>query len=510
MSKGSPVPAPDGRRSADIVIVGAGTAGSVLAARLTEDPEVRVILLEAGPDERSERIDTTWTWPALQKTDVDWDYETVVQAGTGHAHAVPRGRAVGGTGTTNAMAFLRGVPEDFDTWAYLGCTGWDYASVLPYFRRSEDAPHGDARWRGRGGPLHPRPSQNLHPLSQAYLAAAAELGYPSGGDLNGPAPRGAAAHDLMIHDGVRESTAGAYLAPARKRPNLTVIADAEVQRLLFDANRCTGVRARIDGETVTISATREVVLAAGAIGTPLLLLRSGIGPAEDLEAAGVPVMRNVPGVGRDLQDHIILAGLTMHADEEIAPAQANLGEVTMLLHSEPGRASIDLQIVFIHVPFANPWQTVPKHGYTFGIGHMRPHSRGTVTLGADGQAIIDFRYLDDEEDLRALVAGVRVALALSETEAFAPYRSASHPLVGTSDAQIAAFVRGAVQSYGHASGSCRMGSDAAAVVDPRLRVRGVAGLRIADASVMPAIVSTNTNAATVMIAEKAADLIRFG
>lgn len=499
--------------TADIVIVGAGTAGCVLAARLSEDPDVRVVLLEAGPDDRSERIRTTNTWPALQRTDIDWDYETVPQERTGHTHAVPRGRTVGGTGSTNAMAFLRGVPQDFDDWAYQGCTGWDYASVLPIFQRSEDVPDGDPRYRGTGGPLHPRPSQALHPLSRAYLAAAEEAGHPPAGDLNGPDPRGAAAHDLLITDSVRESTATAYLEPALARENLSLVTGANVQRLLFDGDRCTGVVAEVDGRRVRLLADREVVLGAGSIGTPHLLLRSGVGPADQLAEAGVALIRDAPGVGQNLQDHIILAGLTVETGPSPAPPQANLGEVTLLLDSEPGRASIDLQIVFIHVPFANPWQQVPEHGFTFGIGHMRPLSRGSVRLDAadpDGAPLIDFRYLDDPEDLRALTAGVRAALDLSETSAFAEYRVGSHPLVGAGDDAIVAFIRDAVQSYGHAAGSCRMGSDDGAVVDPQLRVRGISGLRVADASIMPSIVSTNTNAATVMIAEKAAELIRLG
>jgi choline dehydrogenase len=224
----------------------------------------------------------------------------------------------------------------------------------------------------------------------------------------------------------------------------------------------------------------------------------------------VKVRHDLPGVGRNLQDHIIVAGLTVEAIRPLPAPTGNLGQVTLMLDSEPGRASVDLQIVFIHVPFANPWQASPEHGYTFGVGHMRPASRGTLTLAGPGTRsapLIDFRYLDEDHDLRALVSGVRHALQISETAAFDDWRGRSHPLLAGDDAIIAAFVREGVQSYGHAAGSCRMGVDSLSVVDPQLRVRGLAGLRVADASIMPEIVSTNTNAATVMIAEKAADLL---
>jgi choline dehydrogenase len=253
------------------------------------------------------------------------------------------------------------------------------------------------------------------------------------------------------------------------------------------------------------------VLAAGAVGSPHLLLTSGIGPAGHLERAGVAVRHDLPGVGQNLVDHVILAGLTFGTADPLPPPSANLGEVTLFADSEPGRASCDLQIVFIHVPFANPWQPAPDNGYTFGIGHMRPASRGALSLRSADPAVpprLDFGYLTEPADMRALVSGVRHALEISTMPAFKPWHAGPHPLRGADDQEVRAFVRDAVQSYGHAAGTCRMGIDTQSVVDPRLRVHGLEGLWIADASVMPTIVSANTNAATVMIAERASDLIK--
>ncbi len=502
----------------DIVVVGAGTAGCILAARLSEDPGARVLLVEAGPPDAASQVTPTAAWPTLSGSQLDWAFTTEPQAQTGgHVHDIPRGKVVGGSGTINAMAFVRGDRSDFDTWAYAGCTGWDYASVLPYFKRSETSVFAarDPEHRGDSGPLRPAPSEisgKLHPLSEAYLEAAQQAGYPLTDDLNGARLRGASSHDLLIVDGKRQTTGSAYLDPVLSRPNLTVVTDTLVTSLVLNGDRCTGVDLVARGLARRVQ-SRQTVLAAGAIGSPQLLMLSGIGPAEALRAAGVAVRHDVPGVGRNLQDHVMLGGLTVHAAAPLPPPSANIGEVTLFTDSEPGRVSCDLQLVFIHAPFANPWQQVPRPGYTFAIGHMRPASRGVLSLRSGDPAApprLDYGYLTEPTDVRALVSGVRQALELSTMPAFAAWRAAQHPLLGADDAAVGAFIREAARTYSHSCGSCRMGVDARSVVDPRLRVHGMDGLWVADASVMPTIVSANANAATVMIAEKASDLIKAG
>ncbi|MFD6064999.1 GMC family oxidoreductase [Rhodococcus wratislaviensis] len=496
----------------DYIVVGGGTAGCIIAARLTEDPEVRVLLLEAGGSERRPEIENPGAWPSLAGSELDWNYATVPQKALGRTVPATRGKVLGGSGSINVMAHLRGHRVDYDSWAAEGAEGWDYDSVLPYFMRSEDVPDGDPRFRGRGGPLAPRPIDSPHPLSLAHVEAARQAQHAVAADLNSGELLGAACHELLISGNRRQSTASAYLRPARGRTNLTVRTGAICRRLVIVGDRCRGVEYTWDGHSIRSAAAGDVVLCAGAVDSVRLLLHSGVGPVRDLESVGVQPVIESPEVGLNLQDHILLAGVRMRADRQLPPPSGNYAESTLFAKTNPSQTRPELQIVQIQVDYHTPWQRPAENSYTFGIGHMRPRSRGSIRMASsdpEAPLLIDPKYLSDPYGIEQLIAGIEVVNTLAETSAFDAWG-------GTSDAsallrldrpELEKAIHDSVSSFFHLSGTCRMGTDATAVVDPHLRVRGVDGLRVADASVMPSIVSCNTNAATVMIGEKAADLL---
>ena len=496
----------------DYVVVGAGSAGCVLAARLSEDPAVRVLLLESGSSDSIPEIAVPPAWPSLWGTEVDYAYTTIPQSGTANlAHNWPRGHTLGGSSSINAMVHLRGHPSDFDNWAKSGCAGWDYDSVLAFFKRSETVSGGDPRYRGTGGPMLPAPAADPNPLSQVFLDGAAAAGFPLTDDFNGALAEGAGWHDLSISGGVRQSTAAAYLHPLRnRRPNLTVATDSRAQKLLFSGSRCTGVEFEHRRELLAAYADAEVVVSAGAVDSPRLLLLSGVGPAHELEAAGVPVVHNLPGVGRNLHDHP-LCGVVYEAAQPIPAGRTNLAETSMLWRSDESLAGPDMQMMFIHVPFHPPHLAAPANSFTFAVATV-PEARGSIRLAGPDPAtppVIDPNYLGAETDVRRMIHGVEVSREIANSKPFAPWR-AREVLPGpdaTDEAALRAYLARATSTYYHPVGSCAMGTGPEAVVDPDLRVHGLTGLRVADASVMPKIMSVNTNAAAIMIGEKAADQI---
>ncbi len=500
--------------SFDYVIVGGGSAGAVLARRLAENPACEVLLIEAGPsDVGVGAIADPAAWTSLCGSAFDWGhvYAPAPHA-LGRAIPIPRGRVLGGSSSINAMIWYRGHADDYDQWERDGATGWNFAALLPCFRRSEDWQGGASAWRGAGGPLRIELPQDPHPIAADIAAAAARMGVPTIEDLNGESNFGACRPNLSIGNGQRWSAARGYLHPARDWPNLVVVTDSPVTDLVLEGDRCVGVRHRLDGRMRQTRARHEVILAAGAIGSPVLLMRSGIGDARALRRLGIQGRVDAPGVGDRLQDHPLLCGMNFIATAPLGPVRDQGGGVLLNWCSSASDRP-DLHGFFVQGAHAGAGlaRELPADAPVFALspGLMRSRSTGFVRLAsADPAAPVEIQpnYLADPADLAALVESVEFIEELAGQSPLA--RHILRPLVALRDhAERVEFIRRTVDTFFHCCGTCRMGSDDASVVDPALRVRGVRGLRVADASVMPTIPSCNTNAPTIMIAERAAELI---
>jgi choline dehydrogenase len=512
--------------SYDYVIVGAGSAGCVLAARLSEDPGASVALVEAGGSDTAEEIQLPVGWSELFKGPYDWDLDTEPEPGLcGRRIYLPRGKVLGGSSSINAMIYIRGHRADYAAWAAGSAPGWGYDDVLPYFRRSEDNERGADRYHGAGGPLTVSEGRSLHPLAAAFVAAGSQAGYARNDDFNGDEQDGVGFYQVTQRDGMRCSTSLAFLHPALDRPNLTCVPWTLAHRVVFEGSRAVGVEVSRCGELETIRAEREVILSAGSYETPKLLMLSGVGPPDVLSAFGLAVRADLP-VGQGLQDHFFVllnyatdvetlmtcltpdnVELLEHAGR--GPLTSNIAEAGGFFRTRDGLAAPDIQL---HMAPAMSQQEslVPPTAHALALGPctLTPSSRGFVTLRSANPASaprIQHNYLQTEQDQTSIVAGLRIALDVAAQPALAAV--ITRPFDGPdsdSDADLLAFARRTGLTIYHPTSSCAIG----AVVDPHLRVHGVDGLRVVDASVMPAIVRGNTNAPTIMIAERAADLIR--
>ncbi len=518
----------------DYIIVGAGSAGCVLANRLSENPQTKVLLLEAGGKDDNFLISVPAAFYKLFQTKFDWNFFTEPQAHINQRKMYhPRGKVLGGSSSINAMIYMRGHREDYDNWARLGNNGWAYEDVLPYFKKSENHQVIKDSFHGQDGLLHVRDQVLPNVLSSVFVEAAQSIGYQENTDFNGATQDGFGLHQVTIDpNGRRHSTAKAFLAQASKRPNLKVMTNCLVHRVLFEGKKAVGVEFEQGGNVKTEKVNREVLLCAGAFGSPQILMLSGVGRGQDLQKMGIPVVHDLQGVGQNLQDHLI-SSIIMSSSQKVtldtedtlwnlmkfiftgkSPLASNLAEAGGFIRTKPHLLAPDIQYHFGPAYFINHGlEKIKGSGFSLGPILIQPQSTGELRLASarpQDAPLINPNYLSHEEDIKTMIAGFKTGYQLMTSKPFQPYIEKDYLPTQSlkTDEEITTHIKEYAQTLYHPTSTCKMGNDALSVVNNKLQVIGLENIRIIDASIMPKIVRGNTNAPTIMIAEKGADLIK--